>query len=584
MTTRRSPGTHDVPGSATVTTGANLLLAVDQGAATTSASLLGRIDGRWRLVGSAAAPADIPLEPALVDLIATVRATDQPLAEALLLPGSDDPVAIAGLPRLSATTRSSPRLAILAPTTRQLTALMAAADGSGWRTTALGGHSLDPLAVSRLVLDPATDGVLIGAADPPAADERRSLAEIVRLVAALHRRRPELIVLLAGGAATHASVLDGAAPALLPAAALPGQDARDRRRGGERDGEHRARGGARGRDPGAAEGRLPPTGLREAIRAHRPGGEDGRDAIARATASLSEALDRRIETIEIGLDGACRAVASPTGDGRGASRYALVAGAALVPPDPDDAVLKGIIEWSTTVRDRHRLRDRLQDLRRDPWGDASGDGALLRMAAARAAVARLVRATSELDGPAPDLVIASGGAWAIAPGPAVMLALADVLRRPGISGYAFDAARLLAPLGMIETETERRFLLRDLADDLLVPLGTTVVAGDLHRSRHPGTIVVDAVGGRTELELLIGGLQIVDLPPGELARARLAFHDPVELGARGRAFEVEVSGGLGGLLVDLRDVPLHLPDRGERRRELLASWQGALWAGMGSES
>ena len=31
--------------------------------------------------------------------------------------------------------------------------------------------------------------------------------------------------------------------------------------------------------------------------------------------------------------------------------------------------------------------------------------------------------------------------------------------------------------------------------------------------------------------------------------------------------------------MDLRDVPLRLPERADRRRDLLAAWQTALWAG-----
>ena len=61
--------------------------------------------------------------------------------------------------------------------------------------------------------------------------------------------------------------------------------------------------------------------------------------------------------------------------------------------------------------------------------------------------------------------------------------------------------------------------------------------------------------------------------------AEFQFRDPVRLGTRGRHFAVDVAGGLGGLLVDLRDVPLRLPERPDRRRELLAGWQEALWAG-----
>ena len=42
---------------------------------------------------------------------------------------------------------------------------------------------------------------------------------------------------------------------------------------------------------------------------------------------------------------------------------------------------------------------------------------------------------------------------------------------------------------------------------------------------------------------------------------------------------IDVAGGLGGLMVDLRDVPLRLPDRADRRRDLLAAWQSSLWLG-----
>ena len=35
--------------------------------------------------------------------------------------------------------------------------------------------------------------------------------------------------------------------------------------------------------------------------------------------------------------------------------------------------------------------------------------------------------------------------------------------------------------------------------------------------------------------------------------------------------------GLAGLLLDLRDIPLRLPERPDRRRELLGTWERALW-------
>ena len=40
---------------------------------------------------------------------------------------------------------------------------------------------------------------------------------------------------------------------------------------------------------------------------------------------------------------------------------------------------------------------------------------------------------------------------------------------------------------------------------------------------------------------------------------------------------MRATGGLAGLVVDLRDVPLRLPERADERRDLLARWEAALW-------
>jgi hypothetical protein len=98
--------------------------------------------------------------------------------------------------------------------------------------------------------------------------------------------------------------------------------------------------------------------------------------------------------------------------------------------------------------------------------------------------------------------------------------------------------------------------------------------------RNAGRLLVHGATGSSELDLMPGGIELVDLPPGESAVAEFEFRDQVRLGTRGKHFAVDVAGGLGGLIVDLRDIPLRLPDRAERRRELLAAWQEALWAGV----
>jgi hypothetical protein len=181
-------------------------------------------------------------------------------------------------------------------------------------------------------------------------------------------------------------------------------------------------------------------------------------------------------------------------------------------------------------------------------------------------------------------VIAAGGVWSIAPGPAVALALADVLRRPGVSGYALDHARLLGPLGSIPDDDERRAVMADLADDLLAPLGSVVTPAGLRTGRSAGTLTIHGTSRpaarRAAIDLVPGGIEVVDLPPGSSATAEFRFRDSVKLGGRGRHFAVDVVGGLAGLVVDLRDVPMRMPERADRRRELLEAWQTAVSSGV----
>ena len=164
----------------------------------------------------------------------------------------------------------------------------------------------------------------------------------------------------------------------------------------------------------------------------------------------------------------------------------------------------------------------------------------------------------------------------MAAGPSVVLALVDVLRRSGAVQYALDHARLLAPLGSIADAAERRTVMADLVDDLLAPLGSVVAPAGLRPGRTVGTLHLHGPNGTRDLELRPGGLSVLDLPVGVAATAELEFHDTVRFGGRGRRFAVDVTGGLGGLLVDLRDVPLHLPDRADLRAELLQTWQSAV--------
>ena len=273
------------------------------------------------------------------------------------------------------------------------------------------------------------------------------------------------------------------------------------------------------------------------------------------------------------------ALPAPADDGGVAATVHLVEvpDAALFRMDHPGSIDR-VDHWFTQGLDRARLRDRLAELAIAPWSDIDGDGALLRGAALRAAVERLLAATDPVLGVGGvDLVIGAGGAWSAVPAPAAAHVVADVVRRPGAVQAAIDHARLLGPLGTIADDAERDAVLADLVDDLLLPLGTIVMPRGLRPNHAAGHLYLDAGGARTEVELVAGGLTLVDLPPGVTGTAELAFRGTPELGPRGRRFRVAVSGGLAGLLLDLRDIPLRLPERADRRRELLGTWERALW-------
>ena len=524
-------------------------LALDLGAATSSAAVVARVRHRWRLIGSLAMPASVDIEAVIGLLLRRTVQGDPELARSL---GIERPGAVANLPRLTARSARPQRLAVVAASERALAPLVAAARSAGWRVDGWCPEHADPVAMTAALLDLDVDVILLGAGEPPGPDERRSLDEVAALVGAVAGRRPEATILLAGSMSDHLARFEAAA--------------------GERQRETLLA-------PAAAAGDPPGSALHELLDDLRAPSDDTHRAFTQAAGALADALDRRIEVVDIGLDGGLRATASPgVGGAHARVSSTFVTEAGLVPPDPDDAAVDRVLAWSTVPIDRHRLRDRLRELRLAPWADAAGEGARLRLAAARAALAVLVAGSpAQSAEPAPDLIVASGGAWAVAPGPAIALAIADVLRRPSAVALTYDHARLLAPLGSIPDPTERRQLLGDIADDLLAPLASIVIPGGIRPGRSAGRVVIHSGAGSSELELVPGGIEFVDLPPGERATAELHFRDTVRLGTRGRRFAVDVTGGLGGLLVDLRDVPLRLPDRPERRRELLESWQDSLW-------
>jgi hypothetical protein len=533
------------------------LLAVDTGVATTAVSLIGRPTNRWRLLGSLSAPAPAAPEDLAAVLIGRISATDPDLAESVGLRVE----AIEDLPRLEARTEAPQTLAVLGASRRAVGLVEAIAARTPYRVLPASPDTHDPREMTELALRAEVTALLLGASEPPGPDEGSKLDDLAALVAAVAQRRPELHIVLAGPISSRTAWKEGLGD---QAGSI-----------GERI--HEA--------PPLKVRTGPDEPLREILERLLPRSSDTRYTAVRTAITLADVLSRRIELIEIGLEGGVRAMASPGIADQGPVVVAVrSARAALIDPNPEQSTVDSVLSWTTGSLDRHRMGDRLRDLRSNPWADASGDGARLRLAAARAALSRLVSLTPELSAmPAPDLTIAAGGVFALAPGQAVALAIADVVRRAGATQLAIDHARLLGPLGTIEDPDERRPFLADLADDLLTPIGTVVVVGGIPQARRRGvpvgSISLEGDGASGEHDLLAGDLAFIDLPPGDRALATLTFHNVVRLGRRTRRLSLPVSGGLAGVLVDLRDVPLRLPERRDRRRAALAAWGELAWPG-----
>jgi hypothetical protein len=533
---------------------------VDRGTASTAIGLIAPVEGRFRLLASGTGTAGTDPEALLEDLVRRVTATD---ADLLTSPDTWPEWA-----RLEVATGPAPRVVCAATTERTLASLERAFTTSGWDVTGriVAGRA-DALDLAELLLDPGVPALAIAAGEPPTADERAAMGRLGALLGAFVRRRTEMGVLVCGTVAGWGDSLPAERilrfPAPFDGPATVDSELRTaiRELGGSRvDAVPWVPVGQ-----GGAPVPLP----------------DGRMGLRVSVATLAGMLDRRVEAVDVGFSAGSRVLAGPDG----VVAHLVSTDGALVPERVlrDEREIEAIARWSTVRADPFTLHDRIRNLGVTPWRDASGDGSRLRLAALRAALSRLDaawRAAAGPDGSAgADLLVGSGGAFSAVPPAAAALAVVDTMRRPGALTLFHDHARILAPLGSLPDEADRRRLLVDLLDDILLPLGSAIVAAEIRPgAKTTATIRITSALQQHDLELSSGALRLLDLPPGVPARVEMELREGTLLGARNRRVALDVTGGLGGLLVDTREIPLRLPDRSERRRALLEAWERPVWA------
>ena len=180
-----------------------------------------------------------------------------------------------------------------------------------------------------------------------------------------------------------------------------------------------------------------------------------------------------------------------------------------------------------------------------------------------------------------DMIVGSGGVLSHAPRrQQAMLMMIDAFQPEGITHLAVDSIFMMPQLGVlaqVNAEAATHVFERDCLIHLgtcISPVGTgnageTCISVELYLPDKP--LVTEAVP--------YGELRLYPLGLGEKASVKLQPARRFDLGAgRGNPVEVEVVGGVVGLVIDTRGRPLVIPKDTAERVAQLTKWQAALEA------
>lgn len=183
-----------------------------------------------------------------------------------------------------------------------------------------------------------------------------------------------------------------------------------------------------------------------------------------------------------------------------------------------------------------------------------------------------------------DLILATGGILAHAPryGQVVMMLL-DALQPQGVTSMALDHALLIPQLGAVATVSPVAAVQVNENDAVTHRLGTCVIPfGDVQPGKLAVRVSVEYTNGRQQQVDVVGGtIEVIPLHLNEQALLSLFPAPGVDVGLgpgeRARAAE-EIDGGLVGLIVDARGRPFVLPANEQERQARLLQWAQALGA------
>jgi MutL-like protein len=183
-----------------------------------------------------------------------------------------------------------------------------------------------------------------------------------------------------------------------------------------------------------------------------------------------------------------------------------------------------------------------------------------------------------------DLILATGGVLSHAPNYGqVALMLLDALQPRGVTSLVLDSTMLLSQLGAVATVAPVAAVQVNENDAVTNRLGTCVIPfGEMPRGEIAIRVDLEYTNGRQlTIDVMGGSIKVIPLRPNEQALLSLFPSPTVDVGLgpgeRARAAE-EIDGGLVGLIIDARGRPLELPGDEKERQARLLQWMQAIGA------
>jgi len=177
-----------------------------------------------------------------------------------------------------------------------------------------------------------------------------------------------------------------------------------------------------------------------------------------------------------------------------------------------------------------------------------------------------------------DLIVGSGGVLSHAPrrSQAAMM-LIDAFQPEGVTHLAVDSIFMMPQLGVLAQVNEEAAL-QVFERDCLIHLGTCIApVGQGEEGRPCLTIKARLPEGEIEEEIPFGQIRLLPLGVGQKARVYLKPRRRFDVGAgRGNEMEIEVEGGVVGLILDTRGRPLDLNMNTPNRVDRITEWMKTL--------